>query len=485
MILVLFSARFALSCLPLGQKSRKLYVPLERRILTDSIRSQQRVFRVGWLFDGAQRFITDAELFVDNGKVYGICSHSSHAVDAAKLRMDFADADVVHLPRALLLPGLMNSHQHFYSAFARGMKLDETPQDFPAILEKLWWRLDRALDQEAVALSALVTALDGLHHGCTAVMDHHSSPSFIRGSLRTIADSIAPLHLTAVLCYEVTDRNGRHAFEDAVAENLDFAEQTAHCDCLRGLFGLHASFTLATDSLQRIKALKWDDLPIHVHVAEDQCDVADAQAKGFTGPLSRLFESGLLTEQSIIVHGVHLDPTEHEILRDVGVCIAHCAESNANNRVGHAALNSFPKSRLLLGTDGMSSNMLATLRATLLLASSHGNAPMFDVLAALPWRNPARYLSRLFSRSIGQIREGGPADFAVFPYDPPTPITHENLLSHLISGLSQKAEALWVYANGVPVIENGRAVTVDEERIYHDARETAQRTWKKFTELRA
>ena len=451
--------------------------------MTDLPSFDRRVFRVGWLFDGVQRFVPDAELFIEKGMVQGICSRSSHAADAAKLRLDFADAEIINLPRSLLLPGLINSHHHFYSAFACGLKLEDNPQNFRDILRTLWWRLDRALDKEAVALAALVSALDGLHHGCTAIIDHHSSPSFIRGSLPTMAETIAPLNLTTVLCYEVTDRNGPHAFEDAVTENLDFAEQAAHNDRSRGLFGLHASFTLSADSLQRVKTLKPDKLPVHVHVAEDRCDVEDAQSQHFTGPLTRLFENGMIAEHSIIAHGVHLDPKELEIIRDFDVCVAHCAESNANNRVGHVSPHSFPPALLLLGTDGMSSNLLATLRATYLLASAHGKAPNFDLLAAMLWHNPARYLSRLFGRSIGRVREGELADFAIFPYDPPTPITRENLINHLVFGLSLRAEAAWVYANGVSVIEDGRAVTMDEEGICHAAREAAQRTWKRFAEL--
>ena len=94
---------------------------------------------------------------------------------------------MLDLDGALVLPGLVNAHTHLYSALARGMPGPaEPPKSFVEILEKVWWRLDRALDEESVYLSALVGAIEAARSGTTLVFDHHSSPSFIRGSLATL-----------------------------------------------------------------------------------------------------------------------------------------------------------------------------------------------------------------------------------------------------------------------------------------------------------
>ena len=106
-------------------------------------------------------------------------------------------------------PGNICAHTHFYGAFARGMAIPgAAPDAFPQILKKLWWPLDLALDEEAVRYSALVCLVDAIRHGTTTLIDHHASPNAIDGSLDVIAEAVEQAGLRAVLCYEVTDRNG-------------------------------------------------------------------------------------------------------------------------------------------------------------------------------------------------------------------------------------------------------------------------------------
>src|SRR5262245_22800937 len=109
----------------------------------------------------------------------------------------------------LLMPGNICAHTHFYGAFARGLAIPgAAPRDFPEILRKLWWPLDKSLTLEDVRLSALLCLVDAIKHGTTTLIDHHASPNAIAGSLDSIADAVEQAGLRAVLCYEVTDRDG-------------------------------------------------------------------------------------------------------------------------------------------------------------------------------------------------------------------------------------------------------------------------------------
>ena len=182
-----------------------------------------RIFRVGHLFDGGARLLSQCELYLRDGVVERILEDSDRGPEAQALREAYARAETVHEPDGFVLPGLINSHQHAYSALARGMAPAGPMDNFPAILDTLWWRLDRALDPETVYLSALVTAIDTVRHGGTAIVDHHSSPSTIQGSLVQVARAFGDLELTACLCHETSDRNGPEAFEQSVDENLTFA----------------------------------------------------------------------------------------------------------------------------------------------------------------------------------------------------------------------------------------------------------------------
>src|SRR5512146_1635223 len=90
-----------------------------------------------------------------------------------------------------VLPGNICAHTHFYGAFSRGMAIPgPAAADFPQILAKLWWPLDRSLTLEDVRYSALVCLVDAVRHGTTTLIDHHASPEAIEGSLDIIAETV-------------------------------------------------------------------------------------------------------------------------------------------------------------------------------------------------------------------------------------------------------------------------------------------------------
>jgi putative selenium metabolism protein SsnA len=447
--------------------------------------TRNRVFKASCLYDGMGRLFRDAELYICDGVVCGVKGASETDAESVELRQKFAQAEQIVIADGFLLPGLINSHHHFYSSLARGIALGEPATDFSGILKQLWWKLDRSLDLEDVRVSAQVAMLDGLRHGCTQIIDHHSSPSAVRGSLEAIAREARALNLTTALCYEISDRNGEAVFDDSLAENLEFFAKHSSNPLCRGMLGLHASFTLSDASLKKIAQAKPVDLPIHVHAAEDLCDMHHAESLGFSGPLARLHAYGLCDSRSLIAHGVHLSKSELELAASTGLWIAHNPESNCNNRVGYADASKFRADRILLGTDGMNSDMLSSLRFAYFLHSGLSAAPAesLELFERMLFRNPAEYLSELFGYRIGTIHAGDAADFAVFPYSTPTAITAENYRVHMVYALTNNALASWVYANGVPMIEDHQFVGVDEHDIYAAARESARRVWSRFQHI--
>jgi cytosine/adenosine deaminase-related metal-dependent hydrolase len=128
----------------------------------------------------------------------------------------------------ILMPGQLCAHTHFYGAFARGMYIPgPPPKDFPEILERLWWRLDKALDLAGVRCSAQVCLVDAIRNGATTLIDHHASQRAIDGSLDAIAEAVDQSGLRAVLCYEVTDRDGPSAAQAGIRENDRFIKKLA------------------------------------------------------------------------------------------------------------------------------------------------------------------------------------------------------------------------------------------------------------------
>src|SRR5262245_8994961 len=174
------------------------------------------------------------------------------------LRTKYPQAEVIDARGQYVMPGNICAHTHFYGAFARGMAIPgEAPKDFPEILERLWWRLDKALTLEDVRYSALVCLVDAVKHGTTTLFDHHASPNTITGSLDVIAEAVEEAGLRACLCYEVSDRDGVEKTRAGIEENQRFLKsQFSNLNSqVAATFGLHASFTLSDATLEACRSV--------------------------------------------------------------------------------------------------------------------------------------------------------------------------------------------------------------------------------------
>jgi putative selenium metabolism protein SsnA len=387
----------------------------------------------------------------------------------------------------VVIPGLINCHTHLYSTFARGLAKTRPSRDFTGVLRNLWWRLDSALTTEDCYQSALVALIDSIRHGTTALIDHHSSPSAIAGSLDAVARAVGETGLRACLCYEVSDRGGKQAAQQGLAENVHFIRRCqAHGGPnLRALFGLHASFTLSDRTLEDAASLGHAlEVGFHIHAAEAQSDQRETRKLSGTGVISRLARLGVLGRRSIAAHCVHVTPREIASLAESGTAVAHNPQSNLNNAVGIARIAEMVRRGVLvgLGTDAMTANMLEEAR-TALWAQRHltGNpsAGLGEVAGALLDGNP-RIAGRIFGLRFGEIRPGCAGDLAIFDYDPPTPLSDASALGHVLFGLSQ-ARADTTIVGGRVLMEHGRLrLGLDEARVNARSRELARNLWQRI-----
>jgi len=413
-------------------------------------------------------------------------------VEAADLRVDgeriverapalaaAAGEEVVDLAGRVVLPGLVNAHTHLYSALARGMPGPSAPpRTFVEILERVWWRLDRALDADSVYLSGLMGGIEAALSGTTLLIDHHSSPSFINGSLGQLRRALEEVGLRSVLCYEVTDRNGTEGRDRGLEENEAF--QAAGSPLTRGMIGAHASFTLSPESLERLRALaERTGAALHIHAAEDRADVLDCLGRYGVGLLQRFDAHGLLAARALLAHCVHLTEAEVAEAHTRGCWVAHNPRSNMNNAVGHAPTAAFK--RAALGTDGMDGDMLAEARAAYLRMRDAGRGDAMDAALEL-LAGGHRLAAALFGLPFGKLDAGAPADLAVLAYDPPTPLHTGNLGGHLLFGMD-RSHVSSVMVAGRWVLREGRLVSVDAASAFARARDAARALWNRMDRL--
>jgi len=394
----------------------------------------------------------------------------------------------IDLDGRVLMPGLVCSHDHFYSGLSRGIIARiASSTDFVSTLQNLWWRLDRAIDKEALEASGLVCALDAVKAGCTSVIDHHASPSYVEGSLSTLKECFEQVGLRGILCYETTDRNGTPGMEQGVRENRAFAQGVEAEKKAKGknrtveaMVGGHAPFTLGDDALGKLGQVVRDTgRGFHIHVAEDGFDPSYSHRFHGKDALKRLDEFGLLNDKSIIAHGLYLTAEDRELLNARNAFLAHNCRSNMNNHVGYNAELPHVKN-VALGTDGIGSDMLAEVKFAYFRHRDSGG-PLAPGAFMRFLQNGNELLHRSFGEHFGRVEKGYKADLIVLDYDSPTPLVRDNVAGHAVFGMGSR-DVHTVIVNGKIVME-ARTFRMDTAAIYAGAREAAQRLWKNMDNL--
>jgi len=384
-----------------------------------------------------------------------------------------------------VIAGNICAHTHFYGAYARGMSIPgPAPKDFPEILHKLWWPLDRSLDAESIQYSVLPCLVDAIKHGTTTLIDHHASPNAIDGSLDIIANEVEKAGLRAVLCYEVTDRDGEGKMKAGINENVRFIKKTKG-PLLAGTFGLHASLTLSDSSLALCRQSAPDEVGFHVHTAEHESDEYDSLNKSGMRVIDRLQKHDMLGSKTITAHGVHFDAREMQILAETGTWLSHQPRSNMNNGVGVAQIESMLRAgiKVCLGNDGFSNAMWEEWKAAYLLHKVHHRDPRrmggYDVQEMAIYNNAA--LANVFfpEAPIGQLVPNAVADIIFVDYHPNTPLTAGNLPWHIIFGVQQSMVTTTIVAGKV-LMKDRELLTLDEKEIGAKAREIAPKVWDRY-----
>ena len=385
----------------------------------------------------------------------------------------------------VIMPGLINTHGHIYSAFARGMILKDSKvsKNFSQILENLWWRVDRALQLPEIEYSAYATYIEGIKNGVTTVYDHHASAGHVPDSLFTIADVAKKLGVRTSLCYEVSDRDGKEIAELGIKENADFIKYANEQDndMIKGLFGLHASFTLSDETLEKC-VVTADGAGFHVHVAEGIDDLYDSLEKYGKRVVERLFDAKILGSQTLAVHCIHINGREMDILKHTDTMVVHNPESNMGNAVGcSAVLQMMDKGIMMgLGTDGYTTDMLESFKVANILHKHNMGDPSvaWGETAQMLLKNNAAICARHFEKPLGIIEKGALADIIVVDYDAPTPVTADNIASHILFGMMGRS-VVSTMINGEFVMKDREIVTVDESKVMKKTREIAIDFWKR------
>ena len=308
---------------------------------------------------------------------------------------------------ALLSPPLVNGHTHAAMTLFRG-----SGGDLPLMpwLRERIWPVEAKLEADDVYWGARLACAEMIRSGTTRFWDMYWQPE---QTARAVADA----GLRATIGAPLIDVNGNEAgMREAALASLDHLGGLG--PAVTPALAPHAIYTVSEDALRWIGELAAErEVPIHIHLSETSQEVQDCVAAHELRPAEYLDRLGLLTERTLLAHGVWLDPAELDLVAARGATVVTNPAANMKLAVG--AVFPYPAAReagvaVGLGTDGAGSNDSLDLLADLklfALAQKHAAADPTAIAAedALAVATGAR--APLLGAAAAPLRPGADADF--------------------------------------------------------------------------
>ena len=432
---------------------------------------------------GNGRLVTrdPAAPFYENGAVAVDGNTIRKVGETAAIRGEFPEAEYVDAKGGVIMPAFINTHEHIYSAMARGLSIKGyDPKGFLEILDGMWWTIDRHLTNEATRQSARVTYLDSIKNGVTTVFDHHASFGEIHDSLFAIEDAAKEFGLRTCLCYEISDRDGMDKAKEAVMENAAWIKHALadDSDMIAGMMGMHAQFTISDETMALAAANKPDEVGYHIHVAEGIEDLHHCLKHYGKWIVDRLMDCNILGSKTLLAHCIYVNPHEMELIKETDTMVVHNPESNMGNACGCPPTMEIVHRGILtgLGTDGYTQDMLESYKVANVLHKHHlcdPNAAWSEVPQML-FEGNAKIAGRYFKKPLGILKEGAAADVIVADYIPRTPMTKDNINSHIVFGMTGRS-VVTTMCNGKILMKDRELIGVDEEKVLYEVREEAKK----------
>ena len=421
--------------------------------------------------------------FVENGAVAIEGTKIAAVGETEAIKKQYGDAEFIDAKGGVIMPAFINTHEHIYSAMARGLSIKGyNPKGFLDILDGQWWTIDRHLTLEQTKYSAVETLISCIRNGVTTVFDHHASFGQIGGSLFTIADVAKELGVRACLCYEISDRDGMDKARESVMENAEFIRYALKddTDMIAGMMGMNAQFTISDATMELAAANKPDEVGYHIHVAEGIEDLHDCLKKYGKRIVDRLMDFNILGEKTLLGHCIYINPHEMDLIKDTNTMVVHNPESNMGNACGCPPTMELVHRGILtgLGTDGYTHDMIESYKVANVLHKHHlcdANAAWGEVPKML-FENNAAIASRYLKTPLGVLKEGAAGDVIVVDYNPPTQLDASNINGHILFGMTGR-DVVTTVANGRVLMKDREIKVIDVEEAMAKCREESAKLW--------
>lgn len=340
-----------------------------------------------------------------------------------------ADTEIVDAAGTAILPPFYNTHTHAAMTLLRGYADDK---ELFTWLNDHIWPFEAKMTAQDIYEGSRLAILEMIRSGTVFFNDMYwQSDETVRAA--------SEMGIRACVGMTVTDFIGEAAIE-ATFERLAALKPGNWADdagLVRLTLAPHAVYTVCEKLWRRCADFARErGLLLHIHLAETQKEIADCVAAHGKTPVRWLDSLGVLGENVIAAHVVHVDDEEISILRERGVVIAHNPCSNMKLASGTFRSQAFSRAgcRVTIGTDGNASNnnldMGEETKFAALLAKVSGNPEALPAEEALAWAT--RNGAEAFGIDAGVIAEGRLADAVLVDLNNERLVPSHNLISNWV-----------------------------------------------------
>ncbi|MNM65977.1 5-methylthioadenosine/S-adenosylhomocysteine deaminase [compost metagenome] len=367
----------------------------------------------------------------------------------------------------LFLPGLINTHGHAAMSLLRGYGDDMVLQTW---LQEKMWPMEAKFTAADVYAGTALSVLEMLKGGTTTFLDMYDQ-------MDEVAKVVEESGIRAVLMRGAIGLCSPEEQDQKLKEAIAFA-QNWHGKAegrITTMMSPHAPYTCPPAFIEKFVQAAHDlDLPMHTHMSETRAEVEQNVNDYGVRPVEYLRKLGMFSRPTLLAHAVHLTDEEIEVLASHGVTVSHNPGSNLKLASGVARVPELLKKGVVvsLGTDGAASNnnldMLEEIRlAALIHKGVSGDPTAIPALEALKMGTEYGAKS-VFLPNTGKLAAGMKADFIALNTEQAHFLPRTDFISHTVYSAGPKdVEHVWV--NGKQVVKHGACLTLDEERIRHDA----------------
>ena len=402
--------------------------------------------------------VTNSSIAIADGRFVGVSDQPA----------DFRADETIDGTNMFAMPGFFNAHCHAAMVLLRG-----SAEDLP--IEQWFnngiWRSESALTEDDVYWGTALAACEMIRSGTVAFSDHY----FWMNKVAEVAETSGLKALLAWCMFGSVEEPemGNIAVEQINAFTREY--RNAADGRIKTMCGPHSPYVTSKHSLESLAATAQElGVGCHIHVAETADQMRRSKNEQRMTPIQYLDSVGIFENPSIAAHAVYLDHDDIEILRDKNVSVVACPKTHMKLTMGTTRIVDLLGAgvNVALGTDGAASNNAmdmfeAAKFAALLSKHETRDASVLSATEALKLATRNGAVAMGFHDS-GAIEVGKAADFILIDTNKPHLIPRHNAVSNMVYA-ARPSDVSYVFVNGKQLLKKGELLTLDQEKIMHEA----------------